>query len=154
MRDKATLYKIKNEILKDDYKAYVSEGRHYDLSNRLNDTLVTIDQPVSVSDLNSFADTYGLLIVLEDVVDKKEGAVEVIKAARQILRVFTAKYPTVDLTLDTVKAVFQVLVDANIFTQEIVDAIFALGKTKVSLSIYKFGSLTSSGDIADALNLP
>lgn len=153
--NKELLYQIKAEIVKSDYVAYVKDGRHYDLANKLNDTLITVDQPVSVAELNSFADTHGLLLILEDVMaaPKDTYTADVIKAVRQILRVFTARYNTVDLTLPAVGWAFAQTVQANIFTQEIIDLIFALGKTKTPFSIYKFGVLLSSGDIADALNL-
>lgn len=156
MLDKEVLYQIKTEILKSDYDAYIKEGRHYDLSNKFNDTLITIDEPVSIAELNSFADTYGLLLVLEDVMDapKDTYTADVIKAVRQILRVFTARYNTVDLTLPAVGWAFSQLVASNIFTQEIVDLIFALGKKRIPLSIYMFGVLLTTNDVAAALQLP
>lgn len=154
MLDKEILYQLKSEILKSDYNAYIKDGRHYDLANKFNDTLITIDEPVSIATLNSFADTYGLLVDIEDAILDEKYSSDVKRACRQILRVFSGRYPSVDLTLPTVKNIFMVLVDANILTQDIVNAIFNLGKTKISLSIYKFGSLISSIDIAEAINLP
>lgn len=153
--NKELLYQIKAEITKTDYADYVKEGRHYDLANKFNDTLIIIDEPVSIAELNSFADTYGLLLVLEDVMDapKDTYTADVIKAVRQILRVFTARYDTVDLTLPAVGWAFGQLAQANIFTQDIIDMIFALGKKRIPLSIYMFGVLLTSNDVAAALQL-
>lgn len=155
MLEKELLLQIKEEILKAEYDAYIKQGRHYDLANKLNDTDVVVDKPVLISTLNSFADANGLLLLLEDVRDDNTDkyTVEVKKAVRSVLRVFIATYTTVDLTLPAVQWAFGTLVAANVLTQQVVDGIFALGKVTVPLSVKKFGVRLSSSDIADALKV-
>lgn len=150
---------LKNELIIDPsglgYSTFINNGNETSLVNLINQPFTTLYSYAKISDIQSYIDSNGLSIGIEDAA-ANSGTVEPIRqCARMATKLFSARYETVDVMVPAFGSCLDGLVAGGLMSGDDKVSIINLAATSGTRaeSIFGIGTSINDIDISIALKL-